>query len=51
MNIHSLINSSMTILVNPDDNDYAEGSLFLDQGESLSEMDNYNFEYYNFIFS
>lgn len=51
MNIHQLVNAPITILVNPDDNDYAEGSLFLDQGESLSELNNRNFEYYNFLFS
>ena len=29
-NIHQLINGSITVLVNPDDNDFAQGSIFLD---------------------
>jgi hypothetical protein len=29
-----------------DDNSGAKGSLFLDQGESISELNNNNYEYY-----
>jgi hypothetical protein len=41
MNIHQLINGSVTLLVNPDNNDFAQGMLFLDQGEKQSELDNW----------
>jgi len=48
MNVHQLINGSVTLLVNPDNNDFAKGSLFLDQGEKQSDLDNWIWEYYNF---
>jgi len=51
MSVHDLINSSISLLVNLDQNGYAKGSLFLDQGESVSELENYNYEYYNFAVS
>jgi hypothetical protein len=51
MSVHDLINSSISLLVNLDQNCYAKGSLFLDQGESVSELENWNYEYYNFVVS
>jgi len=51
MSVHDLINSSISLLVNLDQNGYAKGSLFLDQGESVSELENWNYEYYNFVVS
>ncbi len=51
MNIHQLINGSITLLVNPDNNDFAQGILFLDQGEKQSELDNWQWESYNIQFS
>jgi ribosomal protein L14 len=43
---HSL-NKSIMLVVNRDsDNTYAEGTLFLDKGESKSELDNEDWEYY-----
>lgn len=50
-NIHQLINGSITVLVNPDDNDFAQGSIFLDQGESLNELNWTQYEYYALQFS
>ena len=49
-NTAQLINAPITLVVNPDDNGFAKGTLFLDQGESLSELDN-GYEYYNFHYS
>jgi hypothetical protein len=51
MNIHQLINGSITVLVNPDDNDFAQGNIFLDQGESLYELNERQYEYYAIQFS
>lgn len=34
-----LVNSEVRLVVNPDANGYAEGSLFLDQGKAQSELD------------
>ena len=50
-NTQQLINAPITLLINADKNGFAKGSLFLDQGESLSELNDYNYEYYNFHFS
>lgn len=50
-NIHQLINGSITVLVNPDDNDFAQGSIFLDQGESETELAWRQYEYYSLQFS
>lgn len=47
-NVKQLVNSPISLIVNLDNNGFAKGSLFLDQGESISELDNYNYEYYNF---
>jgi hypothetical protein len=47
-NIKQLINEPISLIVNLDDNGYAKGSLFLDQGESISELNNWNYEYYQF---
>lgn len=46
-NIRQLVNRSITILVNPDDNDFAQGNIFLDQGEFSSELDDKQYEYYS----
>jgi len=51
MNIHQLINGSISVLVNPDDNDFAQGNIFLDQGESLYELNERQYEYYAIQFS
>ena len=40
MNVHKLINRPVTLLFNPDNDDFAKGSLFLDQGEKQSDLDN-----------
>ena len=50
MNVHKLINRPVTLLFNPDNDDFAKGSLFLDQGEKQSDLDNQVWEYYNFQF-
>ena len=50
-NTQQLINAAISLFINPDENGYAKGSLFLDQGESLSELNDYNYEYYNFHYS
>jgi alpha-glucosidase (family GH31 glycosyl hydrolase) len=41
-----LINSTVELIVNPDSNGYAEGSLFLDMGSSVKELNDQAFEYY-----
>lgn len=51
MNIHQLINGSITLLVNPDNENFGQGTLFLDQGEKVSELDNWEWESYNIQFS
>ena len=45
MTTHDLIQkSSITLLVYPDENKYAEGTLYIDDdGESLSDLQNNNF--------
>jgi hypothetical protein len=45
--VHQLINSPISLVVNLDNNDFAKGSLFLDQGEKLSELNNWDYEYYH----
>jgi hypothetical protein len=50
-NMKQLVNAPITLLVNLDNTGQAKGSLFLDGGESISELDNYNYEWYNFVFA
>jgi hypothetical protein len=47
-NMKQLINAPLSLVVNLDDNGFAKGSLFLDGGESVSELDNLTYEYYQF---
>lgn len=49
--IHQLINRPISLLINRDDAGLAKGSLFLDQGESLSELKNWQYEYYTLVYS
>jgi hypothetical protein len=50
-NTSQLNSKPISLLVNRDENNYATGSLFLDQGETLSELDNKNYEYYTLTYS
>jgi alpha-glucosidase (family GH31 glycosyl hydrolase) len=43
-----LSSKPISLYVNRDDNGYASGSLFLDQGISLTELSNSTYEYYQF---
>jgi hypothetical protein len=40
--------TNITMLVSRDTNGHSEGKMFLDQGETRSELTNKEYEYYNF---
>lgn len=48
--VDSLIAEPISLLVNRDDNGYAYGTVFLDNGSSLDELNNENYEYYQLHF-
>lgn len=41
------LSKPISVIINRDGNGQAGGELFLDQGISQSELDNYQYEYYN----
>ena len=43
--------TNITMLVSRDTSGYSEGKMFLDQGETRSELINKEYEYYNFKLS
>ena len=47
MTTADVLNASISLIANRDQNGYASGSLFLDQGISRSEYYNQNYEYYS----
>jgi hypothetical protein len=38
----------MNLIINRDDQGYAEGKLFIDEGKNISELSDKTYEYYTF---
>jgi hypothetical protein len=48
LTVSGLVNKSISLYANRDENGFATGSVFLDKGETMSELSNKAYEYYQF---
>jgi hypothetical protein len=46
LTVSGLVNKSISLYANRDENGYASGTVFLDKGETMSELKDKTYEYY-----